>query len=595
MAELATSILLRLKDEVTAPLRGIVGAFEQFGHQVEKAGKSMAMSANMKLARDNFKDVAEGIKEFTERPKELAMETEEAFVGLQRATGLTGDSFEDLKKKTEALGAGSKFGYAELAQGLTTLTQRGATASQALQELHPMELLAEAGGISLAAAIDSTSLVMKRFQLDASQASNVTDLIAMAARAGGTSIGKMGPAFEQTAGFANALGVNVQTTAGMLAAFTQASGSTEKATSALNAAFEHMASPRGVHMVKLGLEAIFGAGVNVKEKMSDLPKLFEDVTKRTKEMGLNGQATSTIFRAIFGTPEIAAMMKAMGPEGMSGMIAKMREAKGETLEEAEAMGKTGKEAHEKMTAAVERLRDAIGEKLIPGARSWDAILTGLADRTTAWVNAHPELIKDLMLTVGAVGKLAGGIAAVLPIIAAVSGAKGLLQIVNALKTLTAASITAAAPWAALTAGILAAYWAYTKWVQVFQAADQLKKSQADSDKMASDLKETKLRLAMKSLPQTELVATSATAPGSIKGVAAGGAGDEEPGRSAEASAAPARKAAPEARSPGALAALRGQLGIKISVDSEGRPSVTQVDKSGDVGFNLDAGLAGLSP
>jgi len=473
MAELETSILLQLKDSITAPLQKVRGAFNEMwqaaggGHN---GGGAFSVGMALNQAGEAAEKISRKLERLTDEPKELARSTEVAFAQLRYRSGLTGEAFEDLKKKVEGVAAGTKFGYRDLADGAVVLTESGTTAEQTITRLQLATKLASVGQMDLHHAIGMTTDLMKGYAAPAEDAAKYTEMLVHAAKVGGVaSVEQLGSALAHSSVSAHQLGVSVEQTAGLTAALTKTLGPEQvgRAGEIVSGMMSHLMQGgrgRSGGQAGMALEWLYGGDkTKIKEQMRDLPALLADATAKLPQ--LEKQKQGVFFRYLFGSPELADLMTKLGPEGLRKTIAEMADYDG-ALKRAAVATDTAQAAHNKMLGSVERLKDAIGEKLLPGAKHWDEMLAGIIEKVHVWVDAHPHLIEDLMRLANSVKVVAEVLATVLPVVATIAGAKGLVAMAGAATSLT----TALGPLGLMLTGIALAM------VQIKEHSAELKEA-----------------------------------------------------------------------------------------------------------------------
>ena len=281
-AKLSASVIISLLDKVSPQLKEMTNGFAALKTAGKQASAAFEWSANMELATQGLGRLSNRIGEATREPLRLAESSEEAFRALRRASGTTGETFDALKTKVAAIGAGTRFDVTELAGAMTILTKRGTDVNQALSEMGPITKLAEAGQMDLKEAIDLTSQILKRYGAAAGEAGRYTDLIVRAASVGGVPVADMGHALETLALRARALGMQAGTAAGLIAAFAQSGLSAGEAASTLDQVLSHATSRGGISQFQKGVGLLARLGIDIKGNMSDIPALLAEVAAKTE-------------------------------------------------------------------------------------------------------------------------------------------------------------------------------------------------------------------------------------------------------------------------------------------------------------------------
>lgn len=116
-----------------------------------------------------------------------------------------------LKRTMEELGATSRYTTAEAGQGMIYMAQAGLSAGEVVAASSHIIDLAVASNTSLARSSDSVVQAMRTFNIEASNAWQVTDTLAMGAKASVTSIEQLAEALKYVGPIAHTMGVRIDT------------------------------------------------------------------------------------------------------------------------------------------------------------------------------------------------------------------------------------------------------------------------------------------------------------------------------------------------------------------------------------------------
>ena len=444
-AELDAKIVISLTDEVTSHLKEMTNGFANLKEAGAKASSAFDWSMKLNQASEGARHLADRIGAVTAEPLHLAEATEVSFGALRRSSHTTGAAFEDLKAKVAGLSAGTRFDVTELAGAMTTLTKRGTDVNTALTEMKPITELAEAGQMELKDAVDLTSQILKRYGAAAGEAGRYTDLIVRAASVGGVPVADKGHALETSALSARALGMQAGTAAGLIAAFAQSGLSAGAAASTLDQVLSHATSPRGISQFQKGVGLLARLGIDIKGNMSDIPALLAEVAAKTEKSGQSAAGLATTYRMLFGSTQLASIMKTIGPAGLQGYVDKAKDADDATKKLAEDVGGTAVAAHARNEASTKRLQAAIGTGLVPVAKWWDNLSASIKDHVANMAQTHDVATAAVGLTGGALGKLAGGAATAMNVVGTLAGTAGMLNLTTASGKTTGQILTGLIP------------------------------------------------------------------------------------------------------------------------------------------------------
>lgn len=141
---------------------------------------------------------------------------------VRAVTGATEEDFKRLSDEAQRLGSTTRFTATQAAEGMTFLARAGFEVTEVLASVGDTLNLAQAGALDLASAADITSNVIQGFQLSASDATRVVDVLALTANSANTDVLQLGQAMSFLAPAAKAVGVDVELAAASIAALSDA-------------------------------------------------------------------------------------------------------------------------------------------------------------------------------------------------------------------------------------------------------------------------------------------------------------------------------------------------------------------------------------
>jgi len=147
---------------------------------------------------------------------------ESGMLRVQAVSGATAHEMKVLTAQAEQLGATTAFSAKQAAEGMGFLGQAGFKAAEIQAAMPSVLNLAAAGAMELADAADITSTVLRGFGLQASEATNVADVLAKAAASSNTSVQEMGEGFKFVGPVASAMGISIEETAAALSVLSDA-------------------------------------------------------------------------------------------------------------------------------------------------------------------------------------------------------------------------------------------------------------------------------------------------------------------------------------------------------------------------------------
>ena len=462
MSDLSTNIIVKLVNNVTAPIKNIIKDFEDVKTAGEKAGKAFDWGMKLNQSAEGLRKLADGAKSFTEGPIELAKTMEVSFVKLQSKMKMTDADFSKYKTQVKDLAKGTEWTNAQMADALSVFASKQFTANEAVQQMPKMLDLAEAHQMSLAEATTLTTTIMRKFGAGAAEAGKYTDILTMATSISGGKIQDIGGSLEQAGTAAKRYKMSFAEAAGLTALFSRGLSDTAAGGAAFNAMMEKFSNPRQLMMISKGMKEAFGQNISpaaMIEKMKNIPALLAEVTEKTK--GKDDRTRGLIFKMIFGSAEIADIVKNVGVSGIKDATDKIANVTGNTAEKAEKMHNTAESAASKHAAAVNRLKETMGESMMERLKNYHKWVGNIVEKVSGWAQAHGELTNVIMGGAQVGGGVAGAGATVLEGASGLMGLKGIFDIGKGLLAKRAAATAAGAAANAIPAAAVAGEWAST--------------------------------------------------------------------------------------------------------------------------------------
>jgi TP901 family phage tail tape measure protein len=183
-----------------------------------------------------------GIRLFTDAVQGAA-ELEAKLSEVRAVAGGTAEDMQLLRKAAEDAGATTKFSATEGADALGNLARAGLNAQQAITALPATLQLAQAGQLGLAESAEIVTRTIAGFNLQATDAGRIADVLAQGANASNTSVVGLGQALSYAAPTAVSLGLSLETTVAIIGKFADAGIDASRAGTALNAVLSQFSDP----------------------------------------------------------------------------------------------------------------------------------------------------------------------------------------------------------------------------------------------------------------------------------------------------------------------------------------------------------------
>lgn len=372
----------------------------------------------------------------------LGMDFEAQMSRVQAISGATGAELEKLNEVALQLGADTAFSASEVAMAMENLASAGFSVNEIIAAIPGNLDLAASSGTDLATATDIAASILRGFQLDASEAGRVADVLAEAANRTNAQVEDMGESMKYIAPVAHAMGMSLEETAAAVGILADAGIKGSQAGTTLRGALTRLTKPTKQMyevMNRLGLE-FYDAQGNMKPLAEIIAELEEGTRGLTQEQ--KNQALATLF----GQETLSGMLVLIeqGPEKLRNLTTEFENSTGAAKEAADIMMNNTKGAVEEMMGALETAGIKIFQAVAPTITDLATKVGELADKFSA---LPPETQKNIikfaaltaaigpMLSIG--GKLAGGISSII-------GLFGKLSIGTTAVTTTVASLGNAA-------------------------------------------------------------------------------------------------------------------------------------------------------
>ena len=301
-------------------------------------------------------------------------------------TGALGDEFDALREKAKELGTNTRFSATQAAEGMTFLARAGFKTNEVMAAIGPTLQLAQAGALDLGTAADIASNVLTGFNIAATDAQRVIDVLALSANSANTNVQQLGEAMSYVAPISSSLGVSLEETAAAVEVLSNAGIQASRAGTNLTMVMRLMQSPTDKQ--RKVLEAL-----NLTQK--DVAVTEVGLTGALTNLKKAGISTTQMF-AFFGRSAATASVLLRGAEGaIQEFTAANKDAEGTAKGVAEAMDKNLNGAILATKSAFEGLVLAFGDL---GAESGlTKGFVGLA-KALRLVAENLELTTNLMIT-----------------------------------------------------------------------------------------------------------------------------------------------------------------------------------------------------
>lgn len=408
---------------------------------------------------------------------------DQAMSNVEAATHASTEEMGQLRQAALDAGASTVFSATEAAQAIEELAKAGLSTADILGGGLSAALdLAAAGELEVARAAEITAITLQQFQLDGTQASHIADLLAAGAGKAVGSVEDLANGLKFVGPVAQAMGVSVEETVGVLAMFAQQGIVGEQAGTSLRGMLQSLVSPSAqarAEIERLGITLYDGQGnfLGLENAAQQMSNAYGDMDAASRDASLG---------LIFGNAQVTAATTfyQAGAEGVAEWTA--------AVDDSGYAAETAALRLDNLKGDLEELSGAWETMLIEFGEGGDAILRPLIQTLTQIVAGFADMPEPLQnVAVGALAVVAalaltgGTILTLVPKIAELRTAWTVLSTTAAGTTSRVAGLTAAlgGPWGiaitaaaaavvGLTAAISAASASSSEWQNVLQTGTQ---------------------------------------------------------------------------------------------------------------------------
>lgn len=299
---------------------------------------------------------------------------------------------DSLRKNAREMGRSTQFTASQAASAQEYLGMAGYKTDEIIAAMPGNLALAAAGQLDLARTADISSNILSGFNLKASEANRVADVMAETATSSNTNIEQMGDAMKYAAPLAKGVGVSLEQCAAMVGIMGNAGIQGSMAGTALRQAFIRLAKPP-----KEAATALDTLGISIMDNngnMRPMPKILKEIAKATANMG-NAERTAAVA-AIFGQEAASGMtnvLVAAADGSLDKFTSKVEACGGAAERMAAKMNEGARGALVRLGSAAESVAIDIGDVLLPPIAAGSEKLTIFASAVSDFAQKNPMLTK----------------------------------------------------------------------------------------------------------------------------------------------------------------------------------------------------------
>lgn len=282
-----------------------------------------------------------------------------------------------LREAAISAGQATGLGAQQAAEGLNELVLAGFTTEESIRALNSGMLLAKAGGVEVAQAMDLVGGSIRGFGLAAEDAARVSDIMAATANKSAVNIHQIQLAMKYIAPVAQTAGQSIEEMAAAIAIMGNNMIRGEQAGTSMRGALIRLTDPP-----KEAADALHKLGVSIQDnkgKMLDLGLILEQI--RRKVANLTEVQRNQALSQIFGTEALSGMLALInaGAKGYDGMVKQMHAVNGQTKEMADKMNQGLAPALTNAGNALKIASAAFGEQFAPAVQFAAGMVTSSAN------------------------------------------------------------------------------------------------------------------------------------------------------------------------------------------------------------------------
>lgn len=307
---------------------------------------------------------------------------------MANVTAIMGGSEAEMQAMSAAAreaGATTQYSATQAAEALSYMAGAGWNSTQATAGLKDTLTMAAAGGMDLAAAGDLMTGTIAQFNLQATDAGRVSNVLAAGASATNTSVSQLGQGMTVVGATANAFGMSLESTTAALGALSNGNIKGAEGGTALRGILASLATQSGPAAAALSELGLSAADVNPEtNQLSDTMQLLE-------ERGM----TATQAIAIFGRENVsAATYLAAHSSELDGLQTSITGTT-KASEMAAIQTNTYQGAMGELSSAIEEAEISLGDALLPTLTEGVKFFTDLVTVGTAAGKAIYDFAGDV--------------------------------------------------------------------------------------------------------------------------------------------------------------------------------------------------------
>ena len=348
---------------------------------------------------------------------------------VQAVTQATDADFKALTKTAQRLGRDTSYTAQQAADAMVSLGRMGFSPTEIQASIDAVLSLARSTGTELAEAGDIAANSMRIFGIEASQMSDVADVLTVTANSSAQTLIDLFEALKMGGPQAAAAGESIRETSAAIAVLANMGIKGSLAGTALRKSFSQFAKVKVQDQLR-------SVGVETVDANGNLRKMAEIMRDIAKAMSTMPTAEKLAFAEdIFDIRgSLAGLTLTANTDELDAMLAKLQDVEGVAADTAKKMDAGLGGAFRLLLSAVEGAMNAIADAMNSTLQPLIVKVTAVINAFTQWIEANRGLVTAFAVTVAGAAGLAVGLIAIG--VAAKGAAAGIAVVQTAIKGFT---------------------------------------------------------------------------------------------------------------------------------------------------------------
>lgn len=277
--------------------------------------------------------------------------------------GATQSEVKKLNDTALQLGASSPLSSSQVAVAMGELAAKGMNANKIIGAMPGILAAASASGEDLAMTSNVVTSALNAFDLKATSANHVADVMAMSANKSAAGVEDLGYSFKYAAPIAKTLGMSLEALAASTGIMVDKGLTGEQAGTSLRMALIRLAKPSRI--AAKAMDKLNFSATDSHDKFKSLTQLTKDWNKSTKDLT---KAQKVAYAAdVFGTESATGMLDlfAAGPKKIDAMTKSLEKSDGAAKKAADAMNNNYAGALNQLKGSIEMAQIKFATPILP--------------------------------------------------------------------------------------------------------------------------------------------------------------------------------------------------------------------------------------